>query len=126
MRNKKNLLFLVLIFSVILLSGCSFFDRGNQLADQTDQAFKPNPELERQYEQALEAVLEPFWRARSSAGIRDQILELRTPGRYLDLHLNLVLAFDLIESGQAEADQSKIEQGIDRINQLKDQYPWLD
>ena len=71
-------------------------------------------------------ILKPFWQQTQSSGLKEQILALSVPAKYLQLHLDLVLAFDLIEQGQQEADQDKIEKGLTKINQLKDKYPWID
>ena len=98
-----------------------FKDRGG-----SNQPLPSNPELERQYEQQLSAILKPFWAGNNPTGIKSKILELHAPGKYLDLHLSIVLAFDLIEQGSQTADQATIEQGLEKLNQLKADYRWLE
>jgi len=82
-------------------------------------------DLAARYESDLRLILAPYWQKKNFAGLKDQILELRAPADYLDLHLNLVMAFELIEQGQKNADAEKIEAGMDKISQLSGQYPWL-
>lgn len=89
-------------------------------------ALVSNPALERLYEQHLATILKPFWATQNAGAIKSQILELRAPGKYLDLHLNLVLAFDMLERGQQAADQAIINQAWEKLNKLKATYPWLD
>jgi len=116
--------FLLIVFSLaIFLVGCSIFPAAD---NQASQKPAPSPELERQYEQQIKTVLAPFWLDQTVTGIRDQILEIRTPAKYLDLHLSLVLAFEALEPAQAQGDQSKIDSALAQINQLKQQYPWLE
>ena len=112
--------------TVITVTGCfgNSNDKGNQNINQAVN--KSNPELEKKYEKELKAILKPVWQDTQVNNIKDQILELRAPAKYLNLHLNLVLAFEEIEKGQALADQAQIESGLEKLNDLKKQYPWMD
>ena len=118
--------FIIFLSLAILTTGCSFFapPAGNNNQDQSDQT-NINPQLEAQYRQQIAEALQPFWQSNEVNGIREKVLDIRTPSAYLDLHLDIVLAFDKIEQGQATADQALIEEGFEKLNDLKDQYPWL-
>jgi len=120
------------IAAVVLAGAVVFFyyrpDAGRFTENRggANQPLPSNPELERQYEQQLAAILKPFWAGNNPTGIKSKILELHAPGKYLDLHLSIVLAFDLIEQGSQTADQATIEQGLEKLNQLKADYRWLE
>ncbi|MCL5794877.1 MAG: hypothetical protein M1338_00755 [Patescibacteria group bacterium] len=128
MRKKITTIFLLLIVT-ITLSACgiggknqakSFF--GNQ---QQKQINSSNPELEKEYENELKTIMAPVWQGQQFDGIKDKVLALKAPAKYIELHLNLVLALDKIESGKNNSDQTKVQEGLDKINQLKAQYSWL-
>ena len=121
----RRFLFFLLV-TATLLSGCALWSSKNN--DVNGQPTGPvrNPELERAYEQQLKIVLAPYFSQQDVAGIKDQILVLRAPGIYLDLHFSLVVAFELLEQGRAEADQSKIEEGLSRLQTVIAANPWLE
>ena len=110
----------------IILSGCSIFSQSSPAKNQATSGTPTNPQLEKNYEKQIRAVLAPFWATHNAAGIRDQILEIRTPAKYLDLHLSLVLAFETLEPAQAQGEQNKIDSVLGQLNQLKTQYLWLE
>ncbi|MFA5022483.1 MAG: hypothetical protein WC508_05400 [Patescibacteria group bacterium] len=115
-----------LFFLVLSFSGCgksTNISNGNQGTNTLQQE---NLQLERSYEQDLKQVLAPYWQTRDIAGVRDKILNLKAPAKYLDLHLNLVIAFDLLEQGQKAGDETKTKSGLDKLSQLKDSYNWLE
>lgn len=123
--------FFILIFLLVLLiffaAFLNSFTRQKNINQNTNQPqVKSNPQLEREYEKQLKETLKPLWQDKQISGLKEQILDLRVPAKYLELHLNLVFAFDLIEQGQIAADQAKVEEGLEKLNQLKNQYPWLD
>ena len=127
--ERKRLVIGVLFLVLAGLAGAVYVWQGtgrpNDEQTSLDQALPSNPELERQYERQLRAILEPFWQNSDPTGLKEKILELHAPGKYLELHLNVVLAFDLIERGQQDADQAAIEQGIEKLNRLPANYAWL-
>ncbi|OGY46058.1 MAG: hypothetical protein A2744_04050 [Candidatus Buchananbacteria bacterium RIFCSPHIGHO2_01_FULL_44_11] len=127
-KNSRFILFLVvfLVVSFAIFWSWLTFKKIDRPANQAQVQAVRNIDLEKQYEQSLKEILKPFWPTKDPAGIRLQIIDLRAPARYLDLHINLVLAFDLFEQGQAESDQAKIEAGLERLTGLKNQYPWLE
>lgn len=120
------------IAALALAGVAAFFYYQSNAGQSTDerggsnQSLPSNPELERQYEQQLAEILKPFWASNDPTNIKSKILELHAPGKYLDLHLTIVLAFDLIEQGSQAADQATIEQGLEKLNQLKADYRWLE
>lgn len=84
-----------------------------------------NPNLIRDYERQVKKILEPFFQEQNFDEVLKQLLELTVPAEYQDLHLNLVIAFDLIKVGQENSDQAQIEEGLAKIDNLLAQYPWL-
>lgn len=128
----KNFFILIcLLFFSLILGACvkiPTIENINQPQTQpsSNSISQPDPaELERDYQAALKKVLEPFWSQNSTVAIKAQILDLTAPAKYLDLHFNLVIAFGLIEQGQNDSDQDKIEQGLEKISKLSQDYSWL-
>jgi len=122
---KFALSLLVLLVIIAFGSIYWFYVKTPNDSSSPQQSAARNVELERQYEKSVKEILTPFWAGQPTSGIRQQLLDLRAPALYLNLHINLVLAFDLIEQGQTESDQAKIESGLDRLNGLAGQYAWL-
>jgi len=115
----------VFLTAGLLLTACA--NPLNRPAAEVDSGLTvSDPQLVQAYEDQVKSILAPFWSAQTSTGIKAKILELRAPTQYLDLHLQLVLAFGLLEQGQQTADQAKIEEGLGQLNQLKVAYPWLE
>jgi len=115
---------LIFLIGLTALTGCR--SASNQASDQAGQtAPQSNPEIERAYKKALEQVLAPYWQDNQVEGIQLAILELRAPAKYLELHLELVIAFELFEQGQGDQDQEKIEQALEKLSQLQQTYPWV-
>lgn len=130
---KKNLLTLILLLSLTLsLSAClKPKDQPNFNQNQnTGQPDQPAPvlteaELEKNYQDSVKEALEPYWQKQDISGVKDKILAWRAPAKFLDLHFNLVVAFELLEQGKTGANQEKVEAGMDKLNALKAKYPWL-
>jgi len=132
---RKNLfgrgifIFLLFIFAVIL-TGCFNSSSGSKIKpvnqEKNDQVEnKPAVDLEKEYEAMVVEVLKPYFEKERIDNIKDQLLELKVPPKYLDLHFDLVIAFEQIEQGQKASDQEKIEAGLEQIKKIKNQYPWL-
>ena len=125
-KIRRGKLIFILLFFIFLLSACAkspnLFTNLNTSQPETLSL----EEIERQYESSLQEILKPGWENKEISGIKDKILALKAPTKYLDLHFNLVIAFELIEQGQKAADQAKIEDGLEKIAKLKTQYPWLE
>lgn len=122
---KKFLQFLILLFLVFTISGC-FKTKSPAVNNQIGSKALTQEELETQYESALKEILKPYWVDNSVAGLKDKVLALTVPVEYLDLHFNLVIAIELIEQGSQTSDQAKIEDGLEKIAELKNEYDWLD
>lgn len=124
-------IFLLFIFAVTL-TGCFNFNSflGSKIKpvnqEKNDQAEnKPAVDLEKEYEAMVVEVLRPYFEEEKIDNIKDQLLELKVPPKYLDLHFDLVIAFEQIEQGQKASEQEKIEAGLEQIKKIKNQYPWL-
>lgn len=115
--------FLALCLCAALVAGCSGFNRGADT--NTQQQVKSNPELEREYREEVRDLLAPVFSNYEVTGVREALLDVTVPSAYLDLHLDLVLALDAIETARQNADQAGIEAGLERIDDLADQYDWL-
>jgi hypothetical protein len=125
-KTKKVFSLLILLGLIFLVSGCFNLRSASDSNSNNNQSKAITPEPEIQYEPALKEILQPYWQDQGITELKTKILALKAPAEYLDLHLNLVIAFELIEQGQRDADQAKIEEGIEKLEQLKIQYPWLE
>ena len=114
---------IIAIVSTLLITGCGL--KPSATVDQNNVNSEQIAELEATYRQELHDVLAPFFTNNQVDDIRTALLDLRTPHRYLDLHIGLVYAFDQIEQGRLESDQAKIEAGFEQIHGLADQNEWI-
>lgn len=126
----KKLYILVLLLSLTVI-GCvkgktnsSSLDDGKKVKQEVAQV-KSQQELEKDYQNSLTLILDPYWSSKDISGIKEQILELTAPAKYTQLHFDLVVAFELLEQGRKDSDQSKIEQGIDELNSIVAKNPWI-
>jgi len=126
-KNYKKKIILFFLFSPFLLIACLRNPSVNINITNTNakQDELTPEELEQKYESEISEILQPVWQNKDFTGVKEKILALKAPAKYLDLHLNLVIAFELIEQGQMDSDQDKIEEGIEKLEKLKTQYPWL-
>jgi len=114
---------LVVLFSVVLLIPKARNSVTNLLP--VDQQKQQNEKLIKEYENNVKTVLKPYFAKQNFDNVLDKLLELTVPSSYQLLHLSLVIEFDNIRIGQSTFDQSKIEEGITKIDQLASQYTWL-
>lgn len=84
-----------------------------------------NPELERTYEGQAHDIIAPVLAQHQLGQAKESLLAVRVPAKYVDLHLSLVLALDLIEQGSSANDQKKIDQGFTQLDRLAIQNTWL-
>lgn len=120
-----KLLLAILIFSIALV-GCVKNVQNNDQRNINNNVEQNKPVITTEsYKQSLSVILQPYWDSLQPAGVKDKILELTAPAEFLNLHLNIVIAFELIEQGQKDSDQGKIEEGIDRLNNLANNNDWL-
>ena len=115
----------------LTVSGCfrTADNENGQAAESIDQTVTAPPDhkvSEAEYQQSLSEILKPYWATGQTDGIKDQILALIAPAEYLNLHFDLVVAFELMEQGNLKGDSVKINQGVTKLNQLKSQFTWLD
>lgn len=123
--RQQNILIIVFIFG-LAVSGCVKNVQNNDQGNINNNVEQNKPVITSEsYKQSLSAILQPYWDSLQPAGVKDKILELTAPAEFLNLHLNIVIAFELIEQGQKDSDQGKIEDGIDRLNNLANNNDWL-
>ncbi|MFA6322588.1 MAG: hypothetical protein WCX71_03880 [Candidatus Buchananbacteria bacterium] len=125
----RNIILIITLFSVgIITAGCGLKPEvitTTSVSTQTETVQADLGQLEKNYENDVKTIMAPYWQGQNFSGIKDKILALKAPSKYLDLHLNLVIGLELIEQGQATSDQEKIETGMDKINQLLAQYSFI-
>jgi len=124
---RKVFIFIIFVFLGFTLAGCF-----NQSELQVNKDIQNQPKQEEQnnlvadYESNLVAILKPYWEDKEIIGIKDKILTLKAPAQYLDLHFNLVVAFESLEQGQLTSNQNKTKEGEEKIQALRTEYPWLE
>lgn len=79
-----------------------------------------NPELESRYEKAVRDIMDQYRESGYSDDLQQELLAVTAPGRYLDLHLSLVLAFENLSGDAAQQ-----ELGRSHIDELSQEYRWL-
>ena len=57
--------------------------------------------------------------------IKSQLLNLKMPTKFKDLHLNLVLALDKMEDYLIDGCEEKLQASQELVNQAKEEYEWL-
>lgn len=121
---KKVLLILILSLAV---SGCLKKQITSNEVIGNNNATPAIEEIvtKESYQDDLKNVLMPFWSQGSRDKIKEQILGLTVPSEYLDLHFNLVIAFEMIEQGSKDSDQEQIDLGLAKIDRLAQEYSWL-
>ena len=55
----------------------------------------------------------------------DQLLEQRVPAQYKDLHLQLAIVWNQLQTALASGSQDDVSVALKKIEQLKISYPWL-
>lgn len=81
--------------------------------------------LEASYQSSLNDILRPYWETEQVNGIKDKLLALTVPPKYLKLHLSLVLGINLVEEGTQAADESKVASGKKKIDDSVKEFPWI-
>ncbi len=98
--TRKVFIFIILAFLSFALVGC--FKKSESLVNK-NMPNQPKPEepkdLVADYQSSLVEILKPYWERKEILGVKDKILTLKAPAQYLDLHFNLVVAFELLEQG---------------------------
>lgn len=56
---------------------------------------------------------------------KDQLLNLKVPAQFKDLHLSLVLALDKMENYINNGDQAEKQKSFELIDKAKKDYDWL-
>ena len=127
--------FLILILSTtFIFGGCklnNFVNNPQQIqvvenfSDSSSDETIDLEKLSQDYEKSLKDAMAEFWTTNQAAETKEIVLNLKTPSQYLDLHLKLVIALDEVEQGQLVADQSQIDSGMEKINELSNQYSFI-
>lgn len=78
-----------------------------------------------EYEGQVKTALQGYYTTNDVTAVKDQIVSLTVPAEYLDVHFELVVAFELLDQGQKQNDQSKIDQGQKKLEELSKTYTWL-
>lgn len=136
MKKNKLLKIVIIVFLVFFISGCfkeqksdkpaesqyllNNKNNNQQFADVTES--KPKKEG---YKSSVMEILQPGWEESNIASFKNEIIDLTVSADYLDFHMDFVIALELIEQGQKDNNQTKINQGFSKINQLKSQYEWF-
>ena len=119
----------IIVIASLVVIGCRRVDssnttpvsaNGQKSAARIDQAT-----LEATYQTSLKDILIPYWKTGAVSGIKEKLLALTVPPKYLKLHLSLVLGIDMIEQGTQASDQSKIELGKKKITDSIKEFPWI-
>ena len=146
--SKKTTFFIFLIIILLIMVVYLIFgpttDNQNQAINykQTDnqnnnqQVDKPIDMglLTKAYQMEVKVILNNYLRqtqdksiltAEYAEQIKSQLLDLKMPTKFKDLHLNLVLALDKMEDYLIDGSEEKLQTSQELINQAKEEYEWL-
>ncbi|RJR30870.1 hypothetical protein C4569_03740 [Candidatus Parcubacteria bacterium] len=132
-RLKKTpyILIVALVMAVFLILIALFYFNGkgkDLTANKTNNEQKKavdTEKLEKDYERNVAQILRPFFEKQEFSGILNELTNLNVPEKYMDFHLDLVIAFDLLKQGQKDGNQEKIEEGLQKLDQLVQANNWL-
>lgn len=145
---KKKIVIIILI--LVILGGSVFFIA--ELFRKPAVSLKVNKieispeELEREYTDGVALIIKSYFENRKTINLEDlrgealkiesekllalvlktknDLLGLRVPAKYKDLHLDLILGLSFLEQGIA-GDEQKLKEGEDKLNKIIEDYPWL-
>lgn len=121
---KKIIPFLIisLFLSACIKKQTDFFNDGLPVEDSAEAITAVTPEM---YQQEVKEILSSFWQDQESLNIKQDLIGLTVPREYMDLHLNLVVVFQKLEQGADGSDQALVEEALDELNDLVQDYPWI-
>lgn len=120
---------IVIVLASLVVIGCRRVDSSNSVtatgnesgtATHIDQVA-----MEASYQASLKEIFTPYWKTGAVSGIKEKLLALTVPPKYLKLHLGLVLGIDMIEQGTQASDENKIESGKKKISDSAQEFPWI-
>lgn len=82
-------------------------------------------EQEAAYRREVVAILAPYFAGQATTGITQRLLALTVPGRFQDLHLQLVLAFSRFDTARANGDADAAETAAAQLDAVVVKYPWV-
>ena len=134
--QKHSFFPVVIILLTLSLAGFMFvvFRGSMTRGDSVVQEIKPVNEDD--YRQKISEVLqvfgEQFMASEDNAQKNmvtqqalDQLLEQRVPAQYKDLHLQLAIVWNQLQTALASGSQDDVSVSLKKIEQLKISYPWL-
>lgn len=121
---KKFFLLAILVFITACTPKQQVLDSGDDKDLQVAQEER-NVITQSEYEAQVHNALKAYWATGEVAGVKDSIVALTVPSQYLDVHFNLVVAFELLDQGQKQDDASKIKKGQEQLEELSKNYTWL-
>lgn len=133
--QKHSFFPLIIIVLTVLLAGFMFFVLRGSFT-QTSTVQEPKLVNEGDYREGVSAILQTFEgqfaASQDSAQKRlatqtalDALLELRVPVEYKDLHLQLAIAWNQMQTALQSGSQDGLKASLETIEQLKITYPWL-
>ncbi len=140
MYHKQSLFPLAIIFLTLALAGLMIFviqepvDDGSVSSVDTETAeeITVDPDVYREdlaqvlsvFETRLEEASDDLAKLVATETAQASLLALRVPVEYKELHLDLVIVFNDIQSALRSADRS-LESSLADLEALKVTYPWL-
>jgi len=140
MYHKQSLFPLAIIFLTLALAGLMVFviqepvDDGSvsSVDTQTAEEITVDPDVYREdlaqvlsvFETRLEEASDDLAKLVATETAQASLLALRVPVEYKELHLDLVIVLNDIQSALRSADRS-LESSLADLEALKVTYPWL-
>ena len=148
--SKKTIIFISLIIA-LLATAVYLVARVVKLSDQRDQSFNGNQTINQNsnqqadkqvdlgllvktYQMEVKVIFNNYLRQAQDKNIltsqfvsqaKNQLLALKVPAKFKELHLNLVLALTNLEDYLIDGDEKKLQASDKLINQIRAEYEWL-
>jgi hypothetical protein len=148
---KKNIIIVPAIIVLLLGTGIIFImltskNKNTNIPPEENIPIISSAEQEKNYETDAGKIMKNYFQEKESITVADgtneaaavdnikwldllsktknNLLGLRVPVKYKDLHLNLILGLSFIEQG-LRGEKNKPEEGEEKISEATKTYPWL-
>jgi len=138
MSKKEKILLFLLVMILVTFIYLIITSESSIIKNKETENFKENDnyleELEDSYKQKVSEILSKYLKLAEGSDfnikqindVRNELLNLKMPAKYKDLHLSIVLAINKMENYLLAGNEQIKMESQQIINQVKANYIWLD
>lgn len=134
--QKHSFFPVVIILLTLLLGGFMFFVLRGSFTQEQSTIQEPKLVNEDDYRDGVSGILQSFeeqfavsqdnaQKRLATQSALNALLELRVPVEYKDLHLQLAITWNQIQTVLQDNSENELDASFKTIEQLKITYPWL-